>query len=116
GGACGGMVSWVWRGAEVFLVPAFAIFVVLGGGAERLVARRPLWLSPACALCVWAALQLVPLPPRVLGVVSPGALRRLSAAVPGFGSTESGGLLSATLAEAARTIPAGLPPAPAPPP
>jgi O-antigen ligase len=94
------------------LVVAFAIWIVAAGGAEHLVERRPEWFWPALALCAWAALQLVPLPPGALRAVSGGASARLESGLPGYGSPAGQTLLQATRASAAERVPAQLPAAP----
>jgi len=66
----GGVSPWGFRTAATLLVLAWAVSLARDGFSAAVRSR---WLAPALLLAAWAALQLVPLPDRVLGLVSPRA-------------------------------------------
>jgi O-antigen ligase len=65
--AFGGVDPWAYRTAGLALALAFALRSREPAGARR----PPSWYRPALALSVWAAIQIVPLPPALLGAVAP---------------------------------------------
>jgi O-antigen ligase len=104
--AFGGVEIWAYRGAAFLLVGGAAVAFWkrgaagwgLGGGDSR-------WLLPAFLLAAWAAAQLVPLPPSVIGVLSPAADRIYTMAVPGYAGASTEGPLAALEAVALETVP-----------
>jgi len=83
--AFGGVEIWAYRGASFLLVAGACVALWKRGPAGWGLAEGDgLWLLPAFLLALWAAVQLVPLPPEVVRRVSPEADRIYSTAIPGY--------------------------------
>jgi len=83
--AFGGVEIWAFRSAALLLVLGAATALARNGWAGLgLTSRRSLWLLPAFLLALWAAVQIVPLPPRLLAAISPGANEVYSEAFPSY--------------------------------
>lgn len=83
--AFGGVEIWAYRIAAFLLVSGAGVALWKRGPAGwGLGVRGTLWILPAFLLALWAALQLVPLPPGVVRTLSPEADRIYSTAVPGY--------------------------------
>ncbi len=80
----GGVGMWAYRPAALVLIGALALGLLRGGVESLGLGRDATWLLPAFLLAGWAALQVLPLPPSVLGVVSPTACRIYRQTLPGF--------------------------------
>lgn len=79
----GGVTLYGYRTAAFLIVVAAAIMTVRQGlSAFRL--SRMKWLLPALLLAGWAAFQLVPLPPSLVGLLSPTAHGIYSNVFPGY--------------------------------
>jgi len=105
--AFGGVEIWAFRGAALLLVLGAATALARSGWAGLgLTDRRSFWLLPAFLLALWAAVQIVPLPPRLLAVISPGANEVYSEAFPSYRSADAGpGGMAALEARALRLVP-----------
>jgi len=88
----GGVEIWAVRLAGLVLVAAAGVALVRDGWAGWGLGRSAdrFWLLPAMLLAVWAAFQLMPLPPAVIRLLSPGAHAVYSAAIPGYGNGNGG--------------------------
>lgn len=83
--AFGGVDVGSFRVASLLLVAGAAVAVWKRGLAGGLgLDRRSRWLLPAFLLGGWAALQLVPLPPAAVRLISPEAFELYSEALPGY--------------------------------
>lgn len=89
----GAYPPFAWVGLLVALTLAFALGLLgdVQGQGVMSVARPPLarWLVPVVAVL---ALQLVPLPRAVLGLVSPGAAEAIQGALPDGGAWQAASL------------------------
>jgi O-antigen ligase len=85
--AFGGVEIWAYRTASLLLVGAGCTVLwkrgVAGLGLSLRVPETR-WLWPVLLLAVWAALQVLPLPPPTLRAVSPGAHKIYSESIPGY--------------------------------
>ena len=85
--AFGGVEIWAYRSAALLLVGSAAVLVWKHGwGALGLGLRSPRtrWLLPALLLAGWALIQVVPLPPGAVRVLSPGAYKVYTESLPGY--------------------------------
>jgi O-antigen ligase len=105
--AFGGVEIWAFRSAALLLVLGAATALARNGWAGLgLENRRSLWLLPAFLLALWAAVQIVPLPPRLLALISPGADEVYSEAFPSYRSGDgSPGGITALESRALRLVP-----------
>jgi hypothetical protein len=83
--AFGGVGIWAYRSAALLLVGAACTSLWKQGWAGWGLRRGSGWLLPAFLLAAWAALQLVPLPPAVVRLLSPEAHRLYAKAFPVYG-------------------------------
>ena len=87
--AFGGVEIWAYRIAAFLLVSGAGVALWKRGPAGwGLGDRQALWLLPAFLLALWAAMQLVPLPPGVVRALSPEADRIYTMSIPGYAGTE----------------------------
>jgi hypothetical protein len=107
--AFGGVDIWAYRSASFLLVASAAVSFWRSGWAGWGLRRGAGWLLPAFLLAGWAGLQLVPLPPEVLRVVSPSAYRLYEKAFPGYGSEATGSGLTALEERALQRVPSAAP-------
>lgn len=113
--AFGGVEMWAYRSASLLIAAAFAWTLVTKGSEGLGLARADrIWLVPAVLLALWAAFQLVPLPPSVVAALSPEADRIYGGTQIGYRGDESAtseGRLAALEREALRRVPevAGVP-------
>ncbi len=116
----GGVELWAYRSASLLLALAAAAALVREGFAGLGLDRDRAWLAPAALLGALAVLQLVPLPPSLLGALSPRTDAILRSSVPGYpgeapadlvGAVESGALgrVPEASAHEAPAAPAALP-------
>ena len=83
--AFGGVEIWAYRIAAFLLVSGASVaFWKRGAAGWGLGEGKALWLLPALLLALWAAAQIVPLPPGVIRVLSPEADRIYATAIPGY--------------------------------
>jgi O-antigen ligase len=82
--AFGGVEIWAFRSAASLLVAAACVSLWKRGWPGWGWRPGNAWLLPAFLLALWGALQLLPLPPAALRVVSPEAYRLYDAAFPGY--------------------------------
>jgi len=89
--AFGAVDVWAVALAEIICFSSAILWLAksnLGGGGARLTdsTRRELWFLavPVVSLLAFILLQLVPLPPAVLGVLSPQAYRLYERSLPGW--------------------------------
>jgi O-antigen ligase len=83
--AFGGPEIWAHRSAALLLVGAACVSLWKHGWSGWGLRRGSGWLLPAFLLAGWAALQLVPLPPAAIRLVSPETYRLYAKAFPGYG-------------------------------
>ncbi|HEX5043088.1 MAG TPA: O-antigen ligase family protein [Candidatus Polarisedimenticolaceae bacterium] len=102
--AYGGVEPWAYRGAGCLLTLAAAVALWRRGWRGLRLDRSALWLAPAAILALWAALQLVPLPPGLLRVLAPGTARAMEHGMPGWPG-DSGDPVGALLADARAAVP-----------
>lgn len=109
--AFGGVEIWAHRSAALLLVTSGAIALVRGGWDGLGLDRRSRWLLPALLLGLWAAFQLVPLPPAAIEVLSPRADELYRATFPGYpdGAVEESASAIQEIALAATPEFSGLP-------
>ena len=65
--AFGGVEIWAYRGASFLLASAAVVALWKHGWAGLGLDRRARWLLPAFLLVLWGTIQIVPLPPAVIG-------------------------------------------------
>ncbi len=84
--AFGGVEIWAYRSASLLIAAGAAVAIAKHGAAGLGLGRGrgKLWLLPALLLAGWAAVQVVPLPPQAIGVLSPEADRIYRATFPGY--------------------------------
>ncbi len=107
--AFGGVDLAAFRTASLLLVGAACVALWKRGWAGWGLDRRALWLLPAFLLAGWAALQVVPLPPGAIRVLSPEAHRTYRSVFPGYGAElPTGDPLRALEAQALERVPEAL--------
>jgi len=82
--AFGGVELWAFRSAALLLAGAAALVLAKRGWAGLGLDRGARWLLPALLLGAWAAVQIVPLPPAVVGALSPRADALYRDTFPGY--------------------------------
>ncbi len=110
--AFGGVEIWAYRSAAFLLVLGAGLAVAKEGASGLgLRGRTAWWILPAFLLALWAALQIVPLPPPLIRALSPEAHVLYSDAFPGYGGQEARDGIAALEARALELVPetAGLP-------
>jgi hypothetical protein len=103
--AFGGVEIWAFRSAALLLVSGACVALVRRGPSALGLSRGSGWLLPAFLLAGWAALQLVPLPAPVLGLISPTAHEVYASAFPGYDGPAPASTLAAMEAEALEAVP-----------
>ncbi len=102
--ATAAVLPWTWGGFEMWSVRAAASLLVAAGAVALyregwsgwgLGERRLRWLVPAILLAFWAAGQLVPLPPTVLGLLTPATEKIYRRNLPNYAEPTTGSALSA---------------------
>jgi O-antigen ligase len=83
--AFGGVEIWAYRSAALLLVGAACTSLWKQGWTGWGLRRGSGWLLPAFLLAAWAALQLVPLPPAAIRLLSPETHRLYAQAFPAYG-------------------------------
>jgi O-antigen ligase len=109
--AFGGVEIWAFRSAALLLVGAAAVAVVRGGAEGLGLDRGARWLLPALLLGLWAVVQVVPLPPAAVGLLSPTADALYRDTFPGYPASPPEDLTAAIETRALERVPeaAGLP-------
>lgn len=88
------LLPWAFGGVEIWAYRSAAFLLVLGAGVSfaregpsglGLGGKRTAWILPAFLLALWAAMQIVPLPPSVIRALSPQAHALYTDALPGYG-------------------------------
>jgi len=95
--AYGGVELWAYRGAGFLLALAAAIALSRSGWRGLRLDGGAAWLAPAGILGLWAALQLVPLPPAPLRALAPHTAEAIREGIPGWpsqGAEPAGALLA----------------------
>ena len=82
--AFGGVEIWAYRSAALLLVAAASVSLWKRGGRALGLVGPWGWLLPAFLLALWGGLQIVPLPPAAIGLLSPTAHRLYAEAFPGY--------------------------------
>jgi len=82
--AFGGVEIWAYRGAALLLAAAAAVALGKEGWAGLGLGRGTRWLLPAFLLGLWALLQIVPLPPVAVRLLSPNADAIYRDTFPGY--------------------------------
>jgi tetratricopeptide (TPR) repeat protein len=82
--AFGGVEIWAYRTGALLLVSAAAFSLAKRGWDGLGLDRRARWLLPAFLLALWALIQLIPLPPAAIGLVSPKADEIYRQTFPGY--------------------------------
>jgi tetratricopeptide (TPR) repeat protein/O-antigen ligase len=103
--AFGGVEIWAYRTAAFLLVASGAWASWKRGLRGWGLDRRQRWLAPAGLLGLWAAFQLVPLPPRAVQMLSPTAHGFYEEAYPGYPDAATKDPLSAIEEAALRAVP-----------
>ncbi len=103
--AFGGVEVWAYRSSALLIALAAGIAIVRHGPAGLGLGRGALWLAPAFLLVVWAAFQIVPLPPPVVALLSPQADRIYRQSFPGYPSAPPDDLMAAIEADALDRVP-----------
>ncbi len=93
--AFGGVEMWAYRAASLGIVAAVRVVLWkygpkglgLGQGDER-------WQLAAFALAAWAFVQIVPLPPQVIRIISPHAHQIYTEILPGYPGQRSAQMLA----------------------
>jgi O-antigen ligase len=83
--AFGGVGIWAYRSAALLLVGAACVSLWKRGWLGWGIRRGSGWLLPAFLLAAWAGVQLVPLPPAAIRLLSPEAHRLYTKAFPAYG-------------------------------
>ena len=100
----GGVTLYGYRTAAFLLVAGFLLMGLRSGNAlAPLRGRR--WLLPAGLLGVWAAFQLVPLPPALIATLSPTADGIYEQVFPGYRAGETPDVVAALEARALERVP-----------
>jgi len=103
--AFGGVEQWAYRAAAFLIVLAAAVALWREGPAGLGLTRRSLWLAPAFLLGLWAAVQLLPLPPTIVKTLSPRADEIYQLAFPGYPGAAPEDLLGALEARGLERVP-----------
>jgi tetratricopeptide (TPR) repeat protein len=82
--AFGGVEIWAYRMGALLLVSAAALAMLKRGWSGLGLDRRARWLLPAFLLALWALIQLVPLPPAAIKLLSPKADEIYRQTFPGY--------------------------------
>ena len=82
--AFGGVELWAYRSAALLLAASAACALAREGAAGLGLGRGTRWLLPAALLGVWAAFQLIPLPPGAVEWMSPEADALYRDTYPGY--------------------------------
>ncbi len=91
------LLPWAFGGIEIWAYRLAGLLIVVAATLRAAGARRAEWeltrirglLVPAVLILCLALLQLLPLPPGLLGQVSPKAHELYSSTFPGYGTGES---------------------------
>jgi len=103
--AFGGVELWAYRGAALLLAAAAASALVRQGLAGLGLGRGRLWLLPALLLAVWAGIQLVPLPPAAIELLSPAADTLYRDTFPGYPGAAPDDLVGAVEQRSLEAVP-----------
>jgi O-antigen ligase len=87
--AFGGVEIWAFRSAALLLVSAASVCLIKRGVAGLGLDRNARWLLPAFLLALWAAFQIIPLPPTVIGMLSPRADEIYRQSLPAYAGEAS---------------------------
>jgi O-antigen ligase len=91
--AFGGVEIWAFRSAAFLIALSAAIALMRDGAAGwGLADRRAFWLLPAFLLGLWGLLQVTPLPPQLLQLLSPTAHQFHVASSGGLAALEDAAL------------------------
>jgi len=103
--AFGGVEVWAYRPASLLISVAAAVALFKRGAAGLGLGREARWLLPAFLLAGWAVVQIVPLPPPVVRLLSPQADRIYTSSLPGYGSQAHEDPITALEREALAEVP-----------
>jgi len=103
--AFGGVELWAFRSAAFLIAVAAAIALNKNGWAGLGLDRRSIWLLPALLMGLWAAVQLVPLPPPVVALLSPTADAIYRDSFPGYPGEAPDNVIAGLEASALAQVP-----------
>jgi O-antigen ligase len=103
--AFGGVEIWAFRSAALLLIGAASVCLIKRGAGGLGLDRNARWLLPAFLLALWAAFQIIPLPPTAIGMLSPRADEIYRQSLPAYAGEASASDLDAMQQLALSKIP-----------
>ncbi len=103
--AFGGVQIWAYRPAALLLAAAAAVAFAKRGWSGLGLDRGARWLAPAGLLAAWALVQVVPLPPAAIRLLSPRADAIYRETFPGYPGAPPADVVAALERDALARVP-----------